>query len=440
MKARGLYVALILLCALTGLLYWSNHHKPADESVKTSADTPPKILSVNEADLTKVDLHKKQADQLALVRGSSGEWEIVAPRPMTADQSAVTSMLGNLSSLNADRLIDEKGADLNKYGLQDPSLELDLTTKQNKSQRLLIGDSTPAGSGVYAMLAGDPRVFTIASYTKTGLDKSADDLRDKRLLTLDPDKVSQLEVVKKNLNFEFGRDKENWQILKPKPARADSSQVGELLSKLSQARMESPGDDQKNSASAFASAAPVAKVKLTGDSGVQQLELRKNKQDFYAKSSVVSGVYKVSSDVGQALDKNLDDFRNKKLFDFGFDDPNKVEIRDGSNQYVIGRNGENWVSGDSKKIDSSAVQSLLGNLRGLSATKFADSGFRDPNITVVVTSSDGKRVEKVQIAPSGKDFLARREGDSTLYQLDSTAVSDLQKAAADLKAAAPAKK
>ena len=43
-------------------------------------------------------------------------------------------------------------------------------------------------------LAGDPRVFTIASYTKTSIDKGPNDLRDKRLLTADFDKISQVQL------------------------------------------------------------------------------------------------------------------------------------------------------------------------------------------------------------------------------------------------------
>src|SRR5436305_5412390 len=35
----------------------------------------------------------------------------------------------------------------------------------------LIGDDTPTGSGAYAKLANDPRVFTIASFVKSGFDK-----------------------------------------------------------------------------------------------------------------------------------------------------------------------------------------------------------------------------------------------------------------------------
>lgn len=436
MKIRGLIIAMVLLAALFGALYWSNRHPASTETVNASP-APPKILSVNESDLTKVDLRKSSGDQLALARNGSGAWEILAPKPMTADQSAVSSMLGTLSPLNSERLVEDKATDLGSYGLAKPALEVDLTEKSNKAQKLLIGDDTPAGSGAYAMLAGDARVFTIASYSKTSIDKTANDLRDKRMITLDPDKISRLELVANKQDLEFGRNKDDWQILKPKPLRADGTEVGELVSKITSARMDtgSSSDDAKKAASSFRSGKPVATVSLTADSGSERLEVRKTKDDYYAKSSVVEGVYKITSDVGQALDKKLDDFRNKKLFDFGFDDPDKVEIHDGSKAYILTRKGDDWWSADGKKLDSSSVQPVLGDVRGLAASKFVDTGFTSPVIQMTVTSKDGKRVEKVEVAKSGSDYIAKREGDSSLYQLDSGAVTDLEKSAAGLKPA-----
>ena len=430
---------MVLLAALVGALYWSNRHPQSSDTVSASATPAPKILSVNESDLTKVDLHKQKGEEVALARSGSGSWEILAPRPMTADQSAVSSMLGTFSSLNSERVVEDKAHDLGPYGLAKPALEVDLTQKSNKTQKLLIGDDTPAGGGAYAMLAGDPRIFTIASYTKTSIDKSANDLRDKRLITLDSDKISRIELVANQQNLEFGRNKQDWQILKPRPLRADGTQVSDLVSKISSARMEmgsANGDDAKKAASAFAAGKPVATVKLTADSGTQQLQVRKNKDDYYAKSSIVEGAYKVTSDVGQALDKKLDDFRNKKLFDFGFDDPNKVEIHDGSKAYFLSRSGDDWWSGDGKKLDSSSVQPLIGDVRSLTAAKFTESGFSSPMLEMTVTSNDGKRVEKIEISKAGNGYVAKREGDSTLYQLDASAITDLEKAAGELKSAA----
>ena len=53
-----------------------------------------------------------------------------------------------------------------------------------------------------------------------------------------------------------------------------------------------------DAAAAFAQATPLATAKMTGDAGVQTLEVRKNKDDYFAKSSAVDGIYKVDSSVG----------------------------------------------------------------------------------------------------------------------------------------------
>jgi hypothetical protein len=439
MKGSGLIVAAVILAGLVGGLYWSNHHKPA-ETTAASADAPPKILAVKTPDISKFDLKKDGTEQVAAQRNGAGQWQITAPAALPADQSAVSSLLGTFLSLNSERLVEEKAGNLAPYGLDAPEFEVDLIEKNNQTHSLLLGDATPAGKAMYAKLGGDPRIFTIPSYDKTSMDKSANDLRDKRLLTVNPDKISEVDLIAGKQELAFGRNKEEWQIVKPKPLRADATQVDSLVRALADAKMElSATDDPKKTASAFASATPVATAKVTAESGTQELQVRKNKGDYYAKSSVVAGVYKVPTTLGQALDKNLDDFRNKKLFDLGSDDPNKIEVRDGLKTYFLTRTGEDWWSSDAKKEDPGTAQDLIDKIRELSASKFVDSGFSAPIIDLTVTSGDGKKVEKVSISKVGDNYIAIRENDpATLYQLDSKTVEELTKSAADVKPATAA--
>lgn len=449
MKIRGLIVAAFVFFILAGILYWSEHHKPAEDTGRASSDTPPAILKLDASTITRLDLEKKDAKPIVLAKADSGEWKIIKPQPLGADQTAVSGMLSTLCSLNSERLVEDKATDLKQYGLDQPALQLDITEKNNKTQKLLIGDDTPTGSAVYAMQAGATRVFTIASYAKTSVDKNLNDLRDKRLLTVNPNKISRIELIRRNQTIEFGRNKDEWQILKPKPLRADSSQVSELARKLTDAKMDLSSYDAKEAASVFAHATPLTTAKVTDESGTQELQVRKsevgktkggqNNDTYYAKSSALDGIYKITSDLGQALDKSVDDLRNKKLFDFGFGEPNKVELHIGSNAYFPIRSGEDWWQ-DEKKMDLGAVQSLISNLRDLSASKFVESGFANPTIEATVTSDDGKRVEKVSITKSGNDYIAKRENEPALYQLDSVSVEALQKAADDVKPAAPSGK
>ena len=434
MKSKGLLTASFLLLVLVAVIWWSNK-KAATADKPPTENTTTKLVSLPEEQFQEVEIKKRTGEAVRLQRVDS-KWRIVAPAPLPADPDAVSSMLSALSSLSSDRTVEEEPAGLDQYGLTQPALELSLTDKNKKTAKLLIGDDTPAGSAVYAAIAGDSRVFALSSYKKNSFDKSSDDLRDKRLLTFASDKVSSIELTAKKQTLAFARSKDEWQVVKPKPFRADRSQVEDLLRTLHDAKMDlSGGYDEKKTATAFGSGTPFASAKVADASGTLELQIRKNKDDYYAKSSAVAGVYKISSSTGTGLDKGLDDFRNKKLFDFGFADPDKIEMHDGPKSYLITHNGSDWWS-NGTKMDSGAVSTLLDKLRDLSATKFPEAGFTTPALDVTVTSDGGKRTEKVFLSKNGDNYVAKRENEPALYELNASAVTELQKSAADLKPAA----
>ena len=99
MKGYGLLFAAALLAALTGVLYWSNHHKGAESDVKISADAPPKILDLKQANISKIGIKKKGSDQVELAKDDSGVWQIVSPKQYRADQNMVSSLESALASL-----------------------------------------------------------------------------------------------------------------------------------------------------------------------------------------------------------------------------------------------------------------------------------------------------------------------------------------------------
>jgi hypothetical protein len=433
MKPNGLLIAVALLAIVGGGVWWSNKKQGATPA-KSPTDTSSKILNIPADQFQEIRIKKPaETEDLKLV---NGKWRIVEPKALAADQDAVNSIVTSLGSLNADKTIDENATDLAAYGLNAPTLDITITKKDGKTIGLLVGDPTPTNSGNYAKLSDSPKVYTVATFVKTGLDKSVNDLRDKRLLTFDSDKLTRVVLTTKGAPVEFGRNAQNeWQILKPAPWRADAGQVDSLVSKLKDAKMEATisDDDAKKAAAGYASGARVALATVSDSGGDQTLEVHQDKdKSYYAKSSAVEGIYKITSDVGDALDKGLDDFRNKKLFDFGFSDPTKIDLKGVS--YT--KSGDKWMSG-AKTMDNATVQSLIDKLRDLTATRFADKSAGDVVFEATVTSNGGKRVEKVTIRKQGTDYFAQREGEPSIYQLDAKAVDDLQAAASGIKEAAP---
>ena len=431
MKFRGLAIACVVLLALSGLLYWSAHHK---SKKKVAADASPVILKVDPASVTSLSIRQMDAAPVTLARTSSGAWQITAPGTLPANQQTIKDMLSDLSPLNAERVIATNAADLQNYGLGTPSVEIDVAEKGHAAQRLLFGDSTPTGDSAYAMVAGNPQVFTTQLFHKTDLNKSLSDLRDTRLVTADPDKMNRIDLIRGKDEIDFGRNSQGkWQIEKPGPCRADTMSVDSLADALSGVHMNLTGDGSQNADAGFARGAPVATAKISAPVGNQTLEIRKNGNQYYARSSVAPGAYLIDSTIADSLNKPLDSYRNKTVFDFSYNEPDEVSLQitggNGATQSWNLRRGGNdwWLNG--KKMDPDSVENVISSLRDLAATKFATSGFTKPEIEATVTSNRGSLVEKVSIARSGSDYLAQRANEPTLYVLDSGAIEGLETAA-----------
>jgi Domain of unknown function (DUF4340) len=443
-KLVRLLIAAILLAGLAAGVWWSNKSEDAKAKApaKEAKDAAPKVLALTEPDIRQIEIKKHDGDDTIVKKDDSGKWSILAPKPLPADQNSIGGLTSAVTNLTAERIVDDHPTDLPSYGLSPANIEAKYTMSDGKINTLLIGDDTPTKNGVYAMAGGDPRLFTLSTASKGNFDKTSKDLRDKRMMTFDQEKISRVELTAKKQTIEFGRvNQTDWQILKPKPLRADGWQVEELVRKIKEANMDTSVSDEdlKKAAAAFATATPIATVKVTEAAGTQTIEVRKSKDDYYAKSSVVDGVHKVTKDLGEGVDKAMDDFRNKKLFDFAFSDPTRLEFKDGAKSTVLEKSGDKWVSAG-KTMDSTSVQAFIDKLRDLAASKFADTGFTTPTFEITVVSNDGKRTEKVQISAAGDKFIAKRQGEDAQYALDPSAVKDLRDAAAGVQeqpAAAP---
>ena len=440
MKPGRLLVAAVVLAALGGALWWSNRDEKAKEG-KPAADAPPEIVAIKPDAVKEIDIKRRDGETTSVRFNDKGKWEITSPKPLAADSTSVAQLTNALSKLTSDRMVDANATDLAGYGLMPPLLEVDVATKDGKTTQLQIGEATPTGNNVYAKLGGDPRLFTMPNNNKATFDKTAKDLREKHLLAFTGGKLEGVGLTLPGKNgpqtIEFSRSGEtDWEIEKPKKMRADGAPVDDIISKLKLTEMDvnSTPEDLKKAAAAFASAPLVGIVKVIDSTATQTLEVRKIKDDYYARSSAIDGVYKIGKDLGDALAKPADDYRNKKLFDFGFSDPNRIVVQDGGRTATYEKIKDKWMSGG-KEMDPTSMQAFIDRLRDLSASKFADMAPAKPAISLNVASNDGKKNETVNIGPAaaGPDYLAQRPGEDGFYQIDANVVRELRGAAADVK-------
>src|SRR5580765_5137668 len=121
MKMRQLLVATAVLAALAATLYWSNHRKATSDSVTAAPSTSnSKVVSITQDDISKLEVKKKDGDDVVLNRAGQFSWKITSPKNLVADQESVSTILYNLSPLDGATLIDDKATDLKQSGLTDP--------------------------------------------------------------------------------------------------------------------------------------------------------------------------------------------------------------------------------------------------------------------------------------------------------------------------------
>ncbi|MBI3665030.1 MAG: DUF4340 domain-containing protein, partial [Acidobacteria bacterium] len=411
---------------------YSEKHPPQPKSdIKTE-----KVISVAEDQFKGIQITRPTGDPLVLAKGEDGKWKIAQPKAYKADESSVNSMVSSLASLNADQVVAEKNTDWKTYGLESPRLNVAVSLKDGKQIKLALGDDAPTSSGIYARLEGDARLFTLPSYVKSSLDKTVNDLRDKRILPFDSEKTSRVTVTTKERALEFGKAGSAWQIVKPRPLRADNFAVDDLVRSVRDANFDSVLDESEKPPAKYSFSSPFAVFEAVDASGAHTLTIAKDAKDntYYAKTTAMPGLYKITSTVAEGLNKKLDDLRNKKLFDFGWSDPQKLEVRDGDLRMTIekkkgDKGADKWLRTDAgnKELPSDKVQSLIDNLRNLSAKSFpadeasaqAKYGMNKPVAEAKVTSDDGKRVERVLIAagPESK-YYAARENEPATYEIE----------------------
>jgi hypothetical protein len=428
MKPIRLAIAAVVLLVLGAAVWYSEKHPPEPT---TKTEPVVKVLSIADNQIEQLRIIHPAGETVALEKGKDGKWQMTEPKPYHVDESAVSSLISSFSSINADQVLAENNSDWKGYGLDPGKVIVDASLKGGKHAKLILGDEAPTGSALYARLDGSPKLYSIATYQKSNFDKSAADLRDKRLLPLETDKISRVTLTVKDKMIEFGRSGtgsgSNWQILKPHPMRADSFAVDDLVRAVSDAKFDS--EEREKTAAAYAT------FEAVDSSGTHKLTVTKDKDTYLARSTDLPGFFKIASSTAESLNKDLTNFRNKRLFEFGGADPEKLDLRDGGTSFSIEKKGEKWFKAG-KEISADKASALMSTLRRLEAKSFAGddaAAQRRNGLDKPVVEVKAGNEHVVWTDAKDDKCYAARDKDPTSYEVSAGDLADLRKAIVDLK-------
>ncbi len=430
---RGLWSTLALVLVLAGLgayIYFVDSKAPA-----AGVEVKDKVFSV-EADAIREMRVTSGDETTVLVKEDSG-WKLTEPVAADADATETASLTTNLSSAEINRVVEENASDLSPYGLASPRVRIGFKA-EGASGELLLGDTTPTAGDVYAMKADDKRVFLVSSYLQTTFDKKPFDLRDKRIVRFERDKVERVQIDRGGETMAFVRNGSEWTIESPSTARADYSAVEGLLTRLSTAGMASIADQQPADLAKYGLTSPAMTITLGAGSSQTVLEVGSEGDSRYARDRSRPMVFTLDQTLASDLTKPFDDYRKKDLFEFRAYNADRVRVTrvadgksttyefekarvDEKDQWRVSENG-----GEARDADNAKVEDLLSKLTALRATSFAArpraTGLDRPILTVGV-SYDGGKFERVRVGASGETRYGQHEGESAIGELDASAVT-----------------
>ena len=437
-------IALVVLGGLYGAFTYYDRHKSREAS-KVETPKEEKLFTLDSKHITSITFRPREGEAVTC-QHEGNTWAIAEPQKLSADQGTLSTVLNNLTTATVDEVVDAHPSDLKQFGLNPPAYSLEVSTDSNPPKfTLLLGDDTPTSGGIYAQVAGNPRVVTLASYLKSNLEKSLFDLRDRRALTLEADQLQKMQVESKGKKWTLAKNPEGvWDLVLPPPVRADRFAVDGLINQLRGLSMQSIAAEDKKSLAAYGFGSPELRLELTGPGGAQTLEIGKKDKEgdrYFAMNSALLPVFTLNSSFLTDFEKDPADLRSKDLFSYSSFDAKRLEIDSPKGHSVFEQQKDNqWkqTEGGSKTIPSAKMDTLLSRLRDLRASTFpkgsdlAQLGLTKPVYRFTVRFGEKNQTETVEVSKAGDHVYARLATDSLPCEVTKSAFDDVGKALGDI--------
>lgn len=434
--------AIVIFAALFfTLTHWDQWHKK-----KASSSTPSSLLMapLKTSEVTSFTLTPRDGKPVTCQRQGK-DWAIVAPRNIPAAQDKINSFLGSLTTATVSEVVDPHPATVKDFGL-DPAAETIDVTSSGKPQKLtlLLGDMTPTGEGMYAQVAGNPRVVELPQYAHSALVQTLFDLRDTRVVTLPADQLQKIQVEAGADNYTLTKNPEGvWELSLPPAVRASSYSVETMVDNLRTATMNSILADDKKDDAKYAFAKPALRLTATAPDGTQTIVLgKKDGENYDAMNSALDPVFTVTQDFFNQFQKSADDLRDKNLWSWQTYDVKHVDLETPKDHYVFDKQNGTWkeTSPKARTVNLGPMQTFLSDLYDLQAESFPKAkpgdwkefGLDKPTYTIKVTFGDKNKTEAVELAQAKGNLYGRRSEDVLPSQISQTTLDTVTKSLASL--------
>jgi hypothetical protein len=329
-------------------------------------------------------------DGLFMLERADATWRMAHPVSARADVDAAGRIIDTVTSLRWSQVISardqqELKLSLADYGLDQPRASIELSGGSTGFS-LLFGRDTPDGRGMYLKRDDLPDIFVTARDLLAVLPASALDLRDRRLMTVLPDRVRRVEWLTRNGPVQASRlGGEQWQIDRPVSARANGPAIRQWLDRMYAFQVHEFIAESVAAGSLYGFDEPTRQVTIGDDTGETYVLKIGNAVDaaataYYASIQGREQVFSVLKEVADWLQPVSGQFRDYRVMTLPVAEIKSIRMTDSDYTIELNLNTQGiWEVVSPKRFTAypARVEELLEAWSGTPAQAFVDPPFTD---------------------------------------------------------------
>lgn len=373
------------------------------------------VFPIKSEDVTKI--HLKKGDSEVELSKEGEAWRLIKPLSDLGDVNEISDWLRNLVSQKSKETLGEgKAIDWKVYGLDAPKASLTLTTSKAETWVAELSTRNNFEGNPYLRKNQGSVVLVVDPNWMGLMDKTARDLRDKRIVRHELKSLDQVKIKNSKGEIELKMLEGQWVAPRQPSWHLSQTQTRDLVSALSDMRATEfvtetePSNKQKAD---WGLVKPAVTVEINFSDGASYLVgLGQSKEKtWYGFTNEFNKTLRVDGTLPEKLQKaTLIGLRDGEApFVFASSDVKKINL-ERPKSLNLTKEGESWVTSDKANVDSDQVNSLLTKINQLRAVEFFDSK----------TQVDPKtQTQKVDLLDEGgKSVFSLVLGDSYKKKID----------------------
>ena len=374
-------------------------------------------------------------------------WLVTHPIEAKADAEEIETLLSELralqvSTFEADTVEANVPVRLENSGLDTPRLQIELTD-EDKTYALHIGSAVPSENGtqerVYVKSVHQDAIYTVSADIYKLLNKSAFDLRDKRIIDFQRTDTVRFAI---STGRQQGEEKvvgtknydNTWELeTSTGTIKADAEAVDDLLFGVDSLEAAAFVDKPANNLASYGLALPSIKVAFTqrGEEKPAVLLIGDPAEDgtVYVKAEHAVQVARVKRFLIDKIALGAAWLRDKQVLNFHIDDVIRLTLLHGEESLTCQRLGTNWrlTAPVKENANNAEVNAIIYELDDLRADAYVGSepaltdttiGFNSPQLQLTIELRNQK-VYTLQVGRSDASgrFYARLQHEPNLIFL-----------------------